>query len=131
MSGKYTIVEFIDSGGMADVYEATDANGEHVALKMLPVELTRSEEALLRFYSEIKQAREVEHHNVVRYVDHGDGTVSDATTGLMWQKSPTYGLSYEAALSAASSIATGHHSVSIVIIWSSVACMTNRRSTSS
>jgi hypothetical protein len=69
---RYHIASFIASGGMADVYEARDDSGRPVALKMLPVELARSEEALRRFAAEVSQARKVEHPNVVRYVDHGE-----------------------------------------------------------
>jgi len=74
VGGRYRVERFIASGGMADVYEAREPTpgGRAVALKMLPIELARSEEALRRFYGEIKQAREVDHRNVVRYIDHGE-----------------------------------------------------------
>ncbi len=42
-----------------------------------------------------------------RYVDNGDGTVTDGVTGLMWQQTPAYGRSYDAAVAGASSIRTG------------------------
>jgi hypothetical protein len=45
-----------------------------------------------------------------RYHDNEDGTVSDLVTGLMWQKTPVYGLSYDAARAAASSMTTGDYS---------------------
>jgi WD40 repeat protein len=74
VGGRYRVQRFLASGGMADVYEACDevAGNQQVALKMLPMELARSEEMLRRFYAEVKQARAVEHRNVVRYLDHGE-----------------------------------------------------------
>ncbi len=44
-----------------------------------------------------------------RYTGHGDGTVTDGVTGLMWQQTPAYGLSYDAAVAGASSASTGGH----------------------
>ncbi len=42
-----------------------------------------------------------------RYADNGDGTVTDEVTGLMWQQTPVYGISYDAAVAGASSVRTG------------------------
>ena len=74
VGGRYRVEGFIASGGMADVYAARDeaAGGRRVALKMLPIEIARSEETLRRFLAEVRQARQVDHRNVVRYVDHGE-----------------------------------------------------------
>jgi WD40 repeat protein len=71
---RYRVESFLASGGMADVYRVSDEEdgGRPAALKMLPMELARSEEMLHRFYAEVKQARRVEHRNVVRYLDHGE-----------------------------------------------------------
>ncbi len=44
-----------------------------------------------------------------RYADHGDGTVTDGVTGLMWQQTPAHGLSYDEAIAGASSARTGGH----------------------
>ncbi len=41
------------------------------------------------------------------YLDHGDGTVSDLVTGLMWQQTPASGLTFDAAVAGASSATTG------------------------
>ena len=69
---RYRVVRFIASGGMADVYEVEDAGGRPAALKMLSIELARSDETLRRFIAEVSRARSLGHPNVVRYVDHGD-----------------------------------------------------------
>ncbi len=42
-----------------------------------------------------------------QYVDHGDGTVSDQVTGLMWQQTPVWSITYAAAVAGAASITTG------------------------
>ena len=44
---------------------------------------------------------------VPRYIDNGNGTVTDAVTDLVWQQTPIYNLSYDAAVARASSITTG------------------------
>ncbi len=42
-----------------------------------------------------------------RYLDHGDGTVSDLVTGLMWQRTPAYGLTFDQAVAGAGAARTG------------------------
>lgn len=42
-----------------------------------------------------------------RYLDNGDGTITDLVTGLMWQKTPTLNISYDEAVSAADTATTG------------------------
>lgn len=45
-----------------------------------------------------------------RFVDHGDGTVTDTCTGLMWQKTtPDRPMDWESALDSASSASVGGH----------------------
>ncbi len=70
---RYEVVEYLRSGGMADVYAARDKkSGEAVALKMLPLELTRETATLARFLREVDEVRKVDHPRVVRYHDHGE-----------------------------------------------------------
>ncbi len=44
-----------------------------------------------------------------QYVDNGNGTVSDQVTGLMWQQTPVYDITFAAAVAGASSVTTGGH----------------------
>ncbi|MGH9143262.1 MAG: protein kinase domain-containing protein [Vicinamibacterales bacterium] len=70
---RYRIVALLGRGGMGEVYRADDLRlGQSVALKFLPLELTRDEEWLARFQSEIRLARLVSHPNVCRVHDIGD-----------------------------------------------------------
>lgn len=45
--------------------------------------------------------------NPARYFDRGDGTVTDLVTGLMWQQTPAYHLTFDQAVAAAGSVRTG------------------------
>ncbi|MBT3291798.1 MAG: DUF1566 domain-containing protein [Victivallales bacterium] len=47
--------------------------------------------------------------NQPTYRDHGDGTVSDLVTGLMWQKSPGPKRTYQQAVAGAAKCRTGGH----------------------
>jgi serine/threonine-protein kinase PpkA len=48
--GKYKVLRLLGRGGMADVYEAEDlVLGRHVALKVLPPEFGRDDNAVARF----------------------------------------------------------------------------------
>ena len=65
LAERYRIERFIASGGMGEVYEATDeALGERVALKVLTSHSTALEE-------EVRLARRVTHVNVCRVFDLG------------------------------------------------------------
>jgi hypothetical protein len=43
------------------------------------------------------------------YADHGDGTITDLVTGLMWQKTPGRKMTYAEALEGAPSLALADH----------------------
>lgn len=66
--GPFSLGRIIGSGGFGTVYEATDSDGQVVALKLLAPHVD-SEETLERFQREGKIR--IEHPNVVRVIDAG------------------------------------------------------------
>ena len=63
--GPYEIVSELGHGGMGVVYEARDPRLErHVAIKLLPPDLTRDETAKQRFLQEAKAASALDHPNI-------------------------------------------------------------------
>ncbi len=76
IAGKYKVLDELGRGGMGVVYKAKDMRLDRtVALKFLPPELTRDEEARKRFIQEAKAAAALEHPNIctVYEVDEADG----------------------------------------------------------
>jgi hypothetical protein len=73
LSERYRIVALVGKGGMGEVYRADDLKlGQTVALKFLPVNLSANEDALKRFHSEVRLARQISHPNVCRVFDVGE-----------------------------------------------------------
>ncbi|MFA5938181.1 MAG: serine/threonine-protein kinase [Sinimarinibacterium sp.] len=73
--GKYKIVRLLGATDMADVYEAEDSLlGRRVALKVLPAEFGRDEQAVARFEKEVRAAAALNHANIVTIfeVDRAD-----------------------------------------------------------
>ncbi|MBL8685829.1 MAG: protein kinase [Myxococcales bacterium] len=79
VAGRYRLCAIIGQGGMGTVFEAVDTRAKRsVALKVLRPREASEERALRRFVREGRLASGLEHHNVVRVLDLGqgdDGTV--------------------------------------------------------
>lgn len=75
ISGRYKIIDKIGSGGMANVYLATDLILERkVAVKMVALDFQEDKDSLRRFRREALSATELSHPNIVNIYDVGDGS---------------------------------------------------------
>ena len=73
LAERYRIIGLLGKGGMGEVYRANDLRlGQAVALKFLPEKTARDGQALARFYTEVRIARQVSHPNVCRVYDIGE-----------------------------------------------------------
>jgi serine/threonine protein kinase len=73
LAGRYRIIALLGKGGMGEVYRAEDlVLSQTVALKFLPVAMTRDVSARARFHQEVRLAREISHPNVCRVFDIGE-----------------------------------------------------------
>src|SRR5262245_7532618 len=71
--GGYRIIRQLGRGGMGIVYEAEQLSlGRRVALKLLPVGLSRDARALERFRREAKAAAKLHHTNIVPVFEVGE-----------------------------------------------------------
>jgi serine/threonine protein kinase len=74
--GKYRILDKLGAGGMGEVYRAEDTELQrHVALKVLPAELSADRQALARFKREARSLAALDHPNIVgiHSVEEADG----------------------------------------------------------
>ena len=72
VAGKYRIESLIGTGGMANVYKATDLSGRRtVAVKVLKAEYAQDAEFVRRFRSEAQAVLNLSHENIVRSIDVG------------------------------------------------------------
>ena len=69
---RYEIIEKVGTGGMADVYKATDNVLERtVAVKVLHPQYASEKSFISRFKREAKAAANLNHHNIVNIYDWG------------------------------------------------------------
>jgi len=59
------------SGGMGDIYTATDNNNNKVAIKIPKLNSEDTDKYIDRFKEEIKYHKDIYHTNIVRYIDSG------------------------------------------------------------
>ncbi len=74
--GKYRILDKLGAGGMGEVYRAEDTELQrHVALKVLPADLSADPHALTRFKREARALAALDHPNIVgiHSVEEADG----------------------------------------------------------
>jgi serine/threonine-protein kinase len=72
--GRYELIEDVGEGGMATVYRAKDRElRREVAIKVLFPHLSRRPEVVRRFHREARAAATLEHPNILRIYDVGDG----------------------------------------------------------
>ena len=70
--GRFYLQELINSGGMADIWVATDPQGRPFALRRLHDDLRHSFLARRRFARGCKILAQIhEHDKVIRYIEHG------------------------------------------------------------
>lgn len=71
IAGRYTVVRFIDRGGMGEVYEVRDRllRDKSVAMKVVRPEIAAAAESSQRFQQEVLLARELTHPNLCRIHD--------------------------------------------------------------
>lgn len=73
LAGRYEILEKIGSGGMADVYKASDRKMKReVAVKVLKTALTADREYVKRFQSEGQAAASLSNPNIISVYDVGN-----------------------------------------------------------
>ncbi|MGO3363042.1 MAG: Stk1 family PASTA domain-containing Ser/Thr kinase [Corynebacterium sp.] len=72
LGGRYLLGPVIGTGGMSDVYAATDELlGRDIAVKMMRADLARDETFLERFRREAQNAAKLNHHAIVAVYDTG------------------------------------------------------------
>jgi serine/threonine-protein kinase len=70
--GRYTVIERVGSGGMAEVYRARDELlGREVALKVLHARFSQDRAFVERFKREAQAAANLNHPNIVSLFDYG------------------------------------------------------------
>lgn len=71
--GVYDLVEKIGQGGMGSVWKAKHTKLDRwVAIKLLPSDWVRNQEAVKRFEAEMRATAKIEHPNIVKAFDAGE-----------------------------------------------------------
>jgi hypothetical protein len=71
--GDYVVIDKLGQGGMGTVLLASHRRMERqVAIKVLPVTVLESKDAVARFYQEVKVAAQLTHPNIVHAYDAGE-----------------------------------------------------------
>ena len=79
IAGRYELGKLVGSGGMAEVYIAQDAVlRRKVAIKVLNEDLANNKKFLARFQQEARSASSLTHPNIVKVLDAGEDSVTDA-----------------------------------------------------
>jgi serine/threonine protein kinase len=82
IDGRFELLERTARGGMGAVYRALDrTTQQNVAVKLLR---DRDDDAIRRFWQEVRVLGEIEHAHVVRYVAHGKMASSDPYLVMEW-----------------------------------------------
>lgn len=77
IAGRYELGAVIGTGGMSDVYSATDTVlGREVAVKMLKIDMARDENFRERFRKEAQNSARLNHPNIVAVYDTGSQEVA-------------------------------------------------------
>lgn len=93
---QYRVVGPLGSGGMGEVYLAQDQSLERsVALKVLPNDLTRSDDRVRRFVQEAKSASSLNHPNIVTIYEIGQEPVRSASRDTDNDSGPLHYISME------------------------------------
>ena len=69
--GQYTLHSVLGTGGMGEVYRATDPQGEVVAIKLIRDDLNERPEIRRRFVREARAAARLVHPHIARLTDFG------------------------------------------------------------
>ena len=70
LNNRYAIISLLGEGAMGEVYLAADnQTGQQAAVKILSRQLSTRPEALERFRREAETLRQLEHPNIVKFVD--------------------------------------------------------------
>ena len=73
ISGRYTVIEKIGSGGMGTVYRGRhDVVGRDVAIKFLSPDLAYEQVNRTRFLREAKAANRIQHEHIIEITDFGE-----------------------------------------------------------